>query len=133
MDFLNGDPDQPIIIGLVYYSEAMPPYKLPASQTPSGLKSRSPKAGGMTDICMSRRDSNKTTIRLSSHEEDLLTWVLSPVSPGMPSQVRDGLQVTIPCQKFSHTRSRCYSLRTLRDLALPHFRGLSVCACRLSS
>ena len=30
VDFLEGDPDQPIIIGRVYNAEQMPPYGLPA-------------------------------------------------------------------------------------------------------
>jgi type VI secretion system secreted protein VgrG len=32
VDFLEGDPDQPIIIGSVYNAEMMPPYELPASK-----------------------------------------------------------------------------------------------------
>ena len=33
VDFLEGDPDQPIIIGRVYNAEHMPPYALPGEQT----------------------------------------------------------------------------------------------------
>ena len=33
VDFLEGDPDQPIIIGRVYNAEQMPPYDLPANKT----------------------------------------------------------------------------------------------------
>jgi type VI secretion system secreted protein VgrG len=46
VDFLNGDPDKPIIIGSVYNGSTMPPYKLPANATRSGVKTRSSKDGG---------------------------------------------------------------------------------------
>ena len=41
VDFLEGDPDRPIIVGRVYNAEQMPPYALPANMTQSGIKSRS--------------------------------------------------------------------------------------------
>jgi type VI secretion system secreted protein VgrG len=41
VDFLEGDPDRPIITGRVYNATNMPPYTLPDSQTQSGIKSRS--------------------------------------------------------------------------------------------
>src|SRR5690606_16433340 len=46
VDFLEGDPDRPIITGRVYNAEQVPPYDLPANQTQSGIKSRSSKGGG---------------------------------------------------------------------------------------
>ena len=46
VDFLEGDPDRPVIVGRVYNAEQMPPYSLPANQTQSGIKSRSSKGGG---------------------------------------------------------------------------------------
>ena len=45
VDFLEGDPDQPIITGKVYNAEQMPPYDLPANMTQSGLVSRSSPGG----------------------------------------------------------------------------------------
>jgi type VI secretion system secreted protein VgrG len=39
--FLEGDPDQPIITGVVYNAENMPPYKLPDQRTYSGHIHRS--------------------------------------------------------------------------------------------
>ena len=46
VDFLHGDPDQPLITGRVYNGLAQPPYPLPANKTQSGLKSNSSKGGG---------------------------------------------------------------------------------------
>ena len=46
VDFLEGDPDQPIITGRVYNAVEMPPYELPGEQTKSTIKSYSSKGGG---------------------------------------------------------------------------------------
>jgi type VI secretion system secreted protein VgrG len=45
IEFLEGDPDRPIITGRVYNGDNKPPYGLPANQTQSGIKSRSTKSG----------------------------------------------------------------------------------------
>jgi len=39
--FLEGDPDQPLVVGSVYNAEQKPPYPLPTNATVSTLKSRS--------------------------------------------------------------------------------------------
>ncbi|TIP27630.1 MAG: type VI secretion system tip protein VgrG [Mesorhizobium sp.] len=46
VDFIEGDPDLPIITGRVYNASQMPPYGLPGSATQSGWKSDSSKGGG---------------------------------------------------------------------------------------
>jgi type VI secretion system secreted protein VgrG len=46
VDFLEGDPDRPIVTGRVYNGNAMPPYGLPGNATLSTLKSLSSKGGG---------------------------------------------------------------------------------------
>jgi type VI secretion system secreted protein VgrG len=46
VDFLESDPDQPLITGRVYNAEQMPPYTLPDKQTRSTFQSRSSKGGG---------------------------------------------------------------------------------------
>src|SRR5262249_38167118 len=51
VDFLEGDPDRPIIVGSVYNADQMPPYKLPESATRSGVKSNtSPGGQGFNEI-----------------------------------------------------------------------------------
>lgn len=46
VDFLNGDPDQPLVTGRVYNGENKPPYSLPGDKTKSVWKSNSSKGGG---------------------------------------------------------------------------------------
>ena len=46
VDFLEGDPDRPIITGRVYNADQMPPYDLPGEKTKSTIKSYSSKGGG---------------------------------------------------------------------------------------
>lgn len=46
VDFLEGDPDEPLIIGRVYNAENMPPWALPGKAVISGFKSDSTKGGG---------------------------------------------------------------------------------------
>ncbi|NQU75746.1 MAG: type VI secretion system tip protein VgrG [Planctomycetes bacterium] len=45
VEFLEGDPDRPLITGRVYNGVTMPPYELPANKTISTLKSNSSKGG----------------------------------------------------------------------------------------
>ncbi len=46
VDFLEGDPDQPIVTGCVYNGANKPPYALPGEKTKSTIKSNSSKGGG---------------------------------------------------------------------------------------
>jgi type VI secretion system secreted protein VgrG len=46
VDFLEGDPDKPIIIGRVYHGNNKPPYSLPGEKTKSTIKSDSSLGGG---------------------------------------------------------------------------------------
>lgn len=51
VDFLEGDPDRPIIVGRVYHGNNKPPYDLPSEKTRSTLKSDStPGGGGSNEI-----------------------------------------------------------------------------------
>jgi len=52
VDFLEGDPDRPIIIGRVYHAENMPPFGLPGSKTISGMKSDTHKGSGYNEFVM---------------------------------------------------------------------------------
>ena len=51
VDFLEGDPDRPIITGRVYHGDNLPPYSPPQNKTKSTIKSNSsPGGGGFNEI-----------------------------------------------------------------------------------
>jgi type VI secretion system secreted protein VgrG len=52
VDFLEGDPDRPIITGRVYNAETMPPFGMPAGAVVSGIKSNTHKGGGYNELSM---------------------------------------------------------------------------------
>jgi type VI secretion system secreted protein VgrG len=52
VDFLEGDPDQPIITGRVYNAESQPPFGFPAGAVLSGIKSQTHKGGGYNELSM---------------------------------------------------------------------------------
>jgi type VI secretion system secreted protein VgrG len=67
VDFLEGDPDRPIITGRVYNGESMPPYPLPDQMTLSTVKSNSSKGGkGFNEI---RFDDKKGEEQIFIHGE----------------------------------------------------------------
>jgi type VI secretion system secreted protein VgrG len=69
VDFLEGDPDQPIIIGSVYNALQMPPYDLPANKTQSGLKTRSTKNSGSANFNELRFEDKRESEDIYFHAE----------------------------------------------------------------
>ncbi|MEM6673234.1 MAG: type VI secretion system tip protein VgrG [Planctomycetota bacterium] len=50
VEFLEGDPDRPLVTGGVYNGDMPVPYELPGNKTQSGIKSRSSKEGGAANF-----------------------------------------------------------------------------------
>ena len=69
IDFLEGDPDQPIITGRVYNADQMPPWDLPANATQSGVLSRSSKGGSAANANAIRMEDKKGAEQLWIHAE----------------------------------------------------------------
>ena len=67
--FLEGDPDQPLVIGSVYNGKQMPPYDLPANKTQSGVKTRSSLNGTPANFNEIRFEDKKGQEQLYIHAE----------------------------------------------------------------
>jgi type VI secretion system secreted protein VgrG len=82
VDFLEGDPDQPIIVGCVYNADNMPPYTLPDNKTRSTIKTNSsPGGNGFNEI---RFEDKKGEEQIFIHaqknqdirvEKDNMEWI----------------------------------------------------------
>jgi type VI secretion system secreted protein VgrG len=63
VDFLEGDPDQPIITGRVYNAECQPPFGFPAGAVISGIKSQTHKGAGYNEVsCDDTAGKERVTI-----------------------------------------------------------------------
>ncbi|MES9850206.1 MAG: type VI secretion system tip protein TssI/VgrG [Candidatus Thiodiazotropha sp. L084R] len=69
VDFLEGDPDRPIVTGRVYNDDQMPPYALPENMTQSGIKSRSSKGGSGENFNEIRFEDKKGSEQVYVHAE----------------------------------------------------------------
>jgi type VI secretion system secreted protein VgrG len=76
VDFLEGDPDQPIITGRVYNAGQMTPWELPANKTQTGVLTRSTSGGNYETANAIRFEDKKGAEQLWFRaEKDQLTEV----------------------------------------------------------
>ncbi len=78
VEFLEGDPDRPIITGRVYNGENKPPYALPANKTMTGYKTSSSKGGaGFNEL---RFEDKKDSEQIFLHgQKDMDVRILNDV------------------------------------------------------
>jgi type VI secretion system secreted protein VgrG len=69
VEFLEGDPDRPIITGRVYNAESTVPYGLPDNKTQSGIKSHSSMKGGDGNFNEFRFEDKKGSEQIYLHGE----------------------------------------------------------------
>ena len=69
VDFMDGDPDRPLITGRVYNADQMPPYSLPGNKTQSGILTRSSKEGTGANANCLRFEDKKGEEQLLIHAE----------------------------------------------------------------
>ena len=75
VEFLEGDPDRPLVVGVVYNGDNKFPYSLPDNKTQSGVKSNSSKGGNGYNELMFEDAKNSEVIRLHA-QKDLNSTIL---------------------------------------------------------
>lgn len=69
VEYIDGDPDRPIVTGRVYNGDRPVPYELPENATQSGIKSRSSKGGKPANFNEIRMEDKKGSEELYLHAE----------------------------------------------------------------
>lgn len=69
VEFLEGDPDRPLVTGSVWNADNMPIHDLPANKTQSGLKTRSTKEGGAEAFNEIRFEDKKDSEHIFIHAQ----------------------------------------------------------------
>ncbi|WP_077586206.1 type VI secretion system Vgr family protein [Rodentibacter caecimuris] len=71
--YLNGDPDQPIVVGRTYHSTTEPPYNLPEHKTRMTIKSKTHKGNGFNEL---RFEDEKGQEEIFIHAEKDLNHIV---------------------------------------------------------
>ena len=69
VDFLDGDPDRPVVVACLTNTTNMPPYDLPADRTKSGIKTRSSPKGDATMFNELRFEDKKGSEEVFIHAQ----------------------------------------------------------------
>jgi len=72
VEFLDGNPDRPIVTGAVYNGESKPPYPLPDNATKSTIKSNSSKGGqGFNEIRFEDKKGSEQVFLHAEKDQDI--------------------------------------------------------------
>ncbi len=69
VEFLEGDPDRPLITGVLYNKDNKYPYDMPANKTQSGFKSNSSKGGSGYNELMFEDKKSSENIRMHAQKD----------------------------------------------------------------
>lgn len=104
VDFLEGDPDRPIITGRVYNGESKAPYPLPGGAVVSGIKSNTHKGSGFNEMSM---DDTAGKEKITIHGQyDMNTTVehdqTNTVNNTFTETIKSDAKITITEGTYSH-------------------------------
>lgn len=101
VSFINGDPDRPLVTGMVYNAEQTVPYTLPDNKTQSTIKTRSSKTGDAKTFNEIRFEDLKGSEEMYIHAEKDMNIVVEnnrTVKVGDDDTAKDGSE-TIEIKK----------------------------------
>lgn len=112
VDFLEGDPDRPLVIGSVYNNSQMPAYALPDEKTKSYIKTNSSKGGGATNELRfeDKKDSEQILINAA---KDLHIRVKNDYV----ETVKNNRHVTVEKDVFVAYKQKCHTNISLDQLS----------------
>ncbi len=118
VDFLEGDPERPIVTGRVYNDANMPPYELPANQTQSGIKSRSTKgahAANANEIRFEDKKGHEELYLQAERNQTTLVKANQSISVGADRAVSVGANETISVGATRTTTVTALEKQTFKD------------------
>jgi len=119
VDFLEGDPDQPIIIGAVYNEKTMPHYELPKFKTLTYIKTRtSPDDGkGYNELRFEDKANKEQVFVRSQKRMDVrVRGSLYETCGGSRNEVIGLKQENQPGGNLAVTVAGCYDLHVKEDM-----------------
>jgi type VI secretion system secreted protein VgrG len=69
VQFEEGNPDRPMVVGMLYNADTMPPYALPDNMTQSGIKTNSTKGGGGFNELMMEDKKGSELVRFQAEKD----------------------------------------------------------------
>ncbi len=105
VEFLEGDPDRPIITGRVYNGQSTVPYELPTNATRSTIKTNSSKGGGgFNEIRFEDKKDDEQIFIHSQKNTDVWT------GSDHKEQIGNDHHITITNDQFDHVKNNKHSL-----------------------
>lgn len=108
VEFLDGNPDKPLIVGSVYNNRTKPPFELSQNQTKSGFKTQSTKGGSLNDYNEFSFEDKKGEEKIVMHaQRDLAIDVehdeTKNVTNNLSIKVAEGFYATVVEKGFKTT------------------------------
>jgi type VI secretion system secreted protein VgrG len=97
VQFEEGDPDRPLIVGMLYNAETMPPYTLPDDKTQGGVKTNSSTGGGGFNELMMEDKAGKELVRFQA-ERDYQQIVKNNATVTVGTEHKDKGDMTVTVQ-----------------------------------
>ncbi len=99
VDFLNGDPDQPIITGRTYHATNTPPYALPENKTKTILRSETHQGQGFNELSFEdQAESEKVYLHA---QKDFDADILNDHT----TQIQHDKHLTVENDHFTHIKN----------------------------
>ena len=103
MQFEDGNPDRPIVTGMLYNADTMPPYTYPDDQTQLGIKTNSSKGGGGYNELMFDDKKGEELMRVQAQKDhqmlikdrSAITVGLDAPDPGVSGADENSYALTI--------------------------------------